>query len=193
MLSGVRTSVWVERAPRFRGMRVYLRQVTAADQDEFIELARESLTLHRPWIYPPTTPDEFAAYLARFDQVNAVGFVVCVKDSGALAGLVNISQIVRTSYQRAVLGYGGFRRTAGHGYVAEGVLLAARYGFQELGLHRLEADIQPGNTASRALVERLGFRKEGFSPAFIHIEGEWRDHERWAITAEAMFGHKKGV
>jgi ribosomal-protein-alanine N-acetyltransferase len=68
--------------------------------------------------------------------------------------------------------------------MSEGVGLAVAYAFEELGLHRVEADIQPENVASVKLVRRLGFRKEGFSPQFIKIDGVWRDHERWARTAD---------
>ncbi|MCP9967247.1 GNAT family N-acetyltransferase [Actinomadura madurae] len=97
-------------------------------------------------------------------------------------GFVNVNGIVRDSYQRGMLGYAAFLPYAGQGYLSEGVALAVRYAFERLELHRVEADIQPGNDASVRLVERLGFRREGFSPGFIKIDGEWRDHERWALT-----------
>jgi ribosomal-protein-alanine N-acetyltransferase len=164
------------------GTRVLLRRVRAADEARFLELAEVSSALHRPWVALPRTAVEFAAYLARFDQVHAVGMVVCLREGGDLAGMVNINEIVRGSYQRGVLGYAAFLPHAGRGYMAEGVALAVRYAFDGLGLHRVEADIQPGNTASVRLVERLGFRREGFSPAYIKIDGTWRDHERWALT-----------
>lgn len=61
---------------------------------------------------------------------------------------------------------------------------AIRFAFGDLGLHRLEANIQPENRASIALVQRLGFRQEGLSPRYLHIGGEWRDHERWALLAD---------
>jgi len=72
----------------------------------------------------------------------------------------------------------------GRGLMSEAVGLAVTYAFDEQGLHRLEANIQPGNLPSRALVQRLGFRQEGFSPRYLRIGGEWRDHERWAVLAE---------
>ena len=65
-----------------------------------------------------------------------------------------------------------------------GLRLALREAFGPLGLHRVEANIQPANLASIALVRSLGFRKEGFSPNYLKIDGEWRDHERWAILRE---------
>jgi ribosomal-protein-alanine N-acetyltransferase len=68
--------------------------------------------------------------------------------------------------------------------MAEGLTLVLDQAFIKLGLHRVEANVQPANAASLALVARLGFRKEGFSPSFLQIDGEWRDHERWAIVED---------
>ena len=61
---------------------------------------------------------------------------------------------------------------------------AISYAFGELGLHRLEANIQPANHASIALVRRLGFQNEGYSPRYLRINGEWQDHERWALLGD---------
>ncbi|WP_309237616.1 GNAT family protein [Actinomadura sp. BRA 177] len=169
------------------GERVSVRRVRAEDEARFVELARESVAFHRPWVGLPRSAGEFAAYLGRFDQVAAVGMVICLREGGDLVGTVNVNGIVRGCYQRGMLGYAAFLPYAGRGYVGEGVGLAVAYAFGELGLHRVEADIQPGNSASLRLVRRLGFRKEGISPGFIKIDGVWRDHERWARTADHVY------
>jgi [ribosomal protein S5]-alanine N-acetyltransferase len=68
--------------------------------------------------------------------------------------------------------------------MSEALALVLEYAFTELRLHRLEANIQPGNGASLRLIQRTGFRREGLAPAMLFIDGAWRDHERWAITRE---------
>ena len=97
---------------------------------------------------------------------------------------MNFSQIFRKGFQNAYLGYYGMVAFAGRGLMTEAVRLATRYAFDELGLHRLEANVQPANTASIALIRRVGFRKEGFSPRYLRINGVWCDHERWALLAD---------
>ena len=172
--------------------QVTLRLVTADDETRFLELANASAGLHDQWVRMPRTPSAFANYLARSDQVNAACLVVCSAEAeaevsgspGGLVGAVGINGIVRAPYQRGVLGYAAFLPYAGKGYMTAGVALAVHYAFGQLALHRLEADIQPGNTASLRLVRRLGFRREGLSPGFIEIDGSWRDHERWALTRD---------
>jgi ribosomal-protein-alanine N-acetyltransferase len=109
---------------------------------------------------------------------------VVLRVSGELAGVINVSEIVRGAFHSAYLGYYAFVPHAGRGYMTEGLALALRWVFGTLRLHRVEANIQPGNEASRALVRRLGFRREGFSPRYLKIAGRWRDHERWALVAE---------
>ena len=73
----------------------------------------------------------------------------------------------------------------------EGLALLLKHAFGPLGLHRVEANIQPGNTASIALVKGAGFRLEGFSPRYLKVAGRWRDHERWAITVEDLRGERR--
>lgn len=167
------------------GTRVGLRPFTAADADEFTARARESRELHAPWLFPPLTAEAYDAYAGQLiGNPCRAGFLVCDTADGSIAGFININNIVRGGFLSGALGYGAFAHAAGRGLLTEGLGLVLGHAFGPLGLHRLEANIQPGNTASRALVRRAGFRLEGFSPAMLFIDGAWRDHERWAITAE---------
>ncbi|MFH8349704.1 GNAT family N-acetyltransferase [Streptomyces sp. NPDC018045] len=176
-----------------RGPRVAVRRISFQDREEIAALDRESAALHHPWVPARDTGEEaFRAYVAKFDQAAHEGFVVCLRDSGAIVGGVNINHIVRGGIQSGSLGYVAYASTTGHGYMTEGVRLVVEYAFTELGLHRLEANIQPGNASSVRLVERLGFRLEGYSPRFQYVDGAWRDHERWAVTAE-MIAYGGGV
>ena len=68
----------------------------------------------------------------------------------------------------------------------EGMKLVTQFAFTEMGLHRVEANVQPGNAGSLALVRKCGFRREGFSPRYLQVLGEWRDHERWALLADEI-------
>jgi ribosomal-protein-alanine N-acetyltransferase len=144
---------------------------------------RKSRRLYRHFAAPPATPAAFAEMLRRLRSPRIVGHFVCSEED-ELVGVINLSEIVMGSFRSAYLGYYAFAPHAGQGYMKEGLRLVVRRAFGELGLHRVEANIQPDNLRSRALVRGLGFRLEGFSPRYLKIAGRWRDHERWALTAE---------
>jgi len=171
-----------------QGRRVYLRAPRSSDLEEFLRLSRASRLLHRPWVYAPETAREFTAYLSRCGDSTERCFLVCRRTDDALAGVYNVSQIARGFFESAYLGYYAFAPTAGEGLMAEGLQLVLRHCFRRLKLHRLEANIQPDNERSKRLVERAGFRYEGYSPRYLKIGGRWRDHERWAITREDWAG-----
>ncbi len=165
------------------GRLAFIRTPAPADRAELAALARRSRALHRPWVYPPVTVAALGRWL-RGAGPTRHRLLVCRQADGAIVGVVNVSEIVRAAFQSAYLGYYAFRPHAGQGYMTEGLGLVLRHAFQGLGLHRLEANIQPGNGASRRLAQRLGFRQEGFSPRYLKVGGRWRDHERWAIVRE---------
>ncbi|MET9551842.1 GNAT family protein [Streptomyces sp. NPDC006645] len=168
------------------GQRTRVRPYRYEDADEFAALARDSRELHRPWLFPPQTPEAYTDYASGvIEDPTKAGFLVCdLADGGRIAGFININNIVRGGFLSGTLGYGAFAHAAGRGLMGEGLRQVLRHAFGPLGLHRLEANIQPANAASIALVRRAGFRHEGYSPDFLRIDGDWRDHERWAITAD---------
>ena len=130
--------------------------------------------------------------MRRLGKPSHEGRFVVLRESGDLVGVINVSEIVRGPFRSAYLGYYAFVPHAGRGYMTEGLTLALRWVFRGLRLHRVEANIQPGNQASRALVRGLGFRREGFSRRYLKVAGRWRDHERWALVAEDWRRHRKG-
>ncbi len=167
------------------GPRVVIRQFTHPDGPEFTARVRESTALHHPWLFPPAAADAYAEYVNRLhDDPTRYGFLVCERDTGALAGFININNVVEGAFWSGALGYGAFAHAAGRGLMREGLALVVAHAFGPLGLHRLEINVQPANTASIALARSAGFRLEGYSPDFLYIDGAWRDHQRWAVTAE---------
>ena len=155
-----------------------------ADADEFIAAAVESAALHRPWLTAPDTPERFAAFLNRAAREDQASYLIRHRDCGGLVGYVNINNIVRGALRSGYLGYASFLSHARRGLMTAGLAAVVSDGFTTLGLHRLEANIQPDNAPSLNLVRRLGFRREGFSPRYLIIDGQWRDHERWTMLAE---------
>jgi ribosomal-protein-alanine N-acetyltransferase len=164
--------------------RVYLRSPERSDRAEFVALMRASRAFHRPWATAPTDDEAFEAYLVDSRRHDFEALLACRREDRAILGFFNLSHITRGSLQSAYLGYAVASVYAGQGYMREGIELVLREAFLNLRLHRIEANIQPGNHASIALARGAGFSREGFSPRYLKIGGRWRDHERWAILAE---------
>ena len=165
--------------------RVLIRPPTPANFAAFITATRRSRALHHRWITPKaTTRKEFAKYRERFDGKNNYGFLVIHRENNAIVGVININNVVRGAFQSGALGYYAFSPYAGEGLMFEGMQLVIAHAFGKLKLHRLEANIQPQNSPSIALVKKCEFTREGVSRRMLKICGKWRDHERWAILAE---------
>ena len=161
-----------------------LRRPAAGDRDAFVALSRESARFHRGLAAPPRTDHQFDAFVERCRGEAYEGFLICRVVDGSILGSIALSEIVRGHFLSAYLGYQIAARFAGQGFMTEALQLALRFAFRELGLHRVEANIQPGNDPSIALVRRAGFTLEGLSRRYLKIGGRWRDHERWALLRE---------
>jgi len=163
--------------------RLSLQPVRDHDAPSLIAANIASQSYHRPWVHPCTDQPGFESWLARTQSGTELSFLARLAATGAIAGVINLSQIFKGNFCSAYLGFYGMAEFAGQGLMTEALSLTAQYAFGPLGLHRLEANIQPDNTRSLALVQRAGFRREGYSPKYLRIEGIWRDHERWALLA----------
>jgi len=173
-------------------MQIRLEQPSTRCARDFVAAVRRSRALHRGLVTPPGTPDAFRAYVARCRKPSQIGQLVYLPD-GDLVGVVNVNEIVRGAFRSGYLGYYAFAPHAGRGYMTEALRLVVATAFRKHRLHRLEANIQPENTRSIALVQRLGFRLEGLSPRYLKIAGRWRDHERWAVKIEDWRRGRAGV
>ena len=164
--------------------RVHIRPGSLDDETEFLAAVARSRTLHHPWVQAPNTPEAFRDYFLKQESSRFAGFFIWRDEPRALVGVVNVSEMLLGSFRSAYLGYYAFTPYAGRGFMKDGLAQVITHAFTVIKLHRLEANIQPGNAPSKALVKALGFRREGFSRRYLKINGRWRDHERWAILSE---------
>jgi ribosomal-protein-alanine N-acetyltransferase len=177
------------------GPRVMLRPLEVNDHPAWREVRERSREWLEQWepLPDPGSPDpvmDREAFRGRcgawerqrqFD--TAYGFGLFLRD-GTFAGEVSLGSVLRGPFQSSFIGYWIDEAQAGHGYVPEGVALLVRYGFDALGLHRMEAAIVPRNAKSRRVAAKLGLRDEGVAARFLQIQGTWEDHVRYAITYE---------
>ena len=166
--------------------RIYIRDVKASDRRELLALNLASREMHYPWISPPLTAHMFKVYLRRTQRDDHAGYAICLRENHEIVGVININNIVQGALRSASVGYYVAQAQVGRGYMREGLTRIKEYAFGELGLHRLEANIQPANKASIRLVRSCGFVHEGLSRQFLYIEGAWRDHERWAAIDDRV-------
>lgn len=170
-------------------MHLNLRQPCLEDCEEFLRQVHQSQTLHYPWVSPPNNPEEYQDYLTKTQQENQKSYFLCQEEQ--LVGVFNLSELVRGCFQCAYLGFYAFATFSGKGYMSLGLNALLEKAFNEHGLHRIEANIQPQNRPSINLVTANHFKKEGFSPRYLKINGVWCDHERWALTYEDWVHNEK--
>ncbi len=175
------------------GPRVTLRAPRADDAAEFLALNRRSRRFHAGRAAPPRDQSSFREMLTRSRNPRFRCWLIERRVDGAILGAVEIGEIVHGKFRSAYLGYHIGAPFARQGYMREALTIAITRAFRDLRLHRLEANIQPGNTPSIRLAKRLGFSREGYSPRYLKIGGRWRDHERWAILADEWHPRQPGA
>jgi [ribosomal protein S5]-alanine N-acetyltransferase len=171
--------------------RVAVQRLRRADADELIAAHCENREYHAPWVAPFTDQAGFDQWFARTIAGANVSLLARERSTDDLVGVINLNEIVMGNFRNAYFGYWGFARTGGRGLMTEALREAVRFSFDEIGLHRIEANIQPNNLRSIALAQRAGFTKEGYSPRYLLIDGDWRDHERWALVSNAQPEEKR--
>ena len=165
-------------------MLVVLEEPSPEREADFISAVRRSRPFFAGFVNPPASSKAYGDYLDRCSMPDIEGRLVVLQESNEMAGVINLNEIVLGSFRSGYLGYYSFSPHARRGYMREGLSTMISWAFADRSLHRLEANIQPDNVASIELVRGLGFRLEGFSPRYLKIGGDWRDHERWALLAD---------
>ncbi|MFD7639897.1 GNAT family N-acetyltransferase [Kitasatospora sp. NPDC059795] len=174
---------------------VVLRPIRRRDQAEWQEVSRRNRDWLRRWeaTVPPGPPGRAPLPRPTFRQMvrylrgeAAAGRMLpfVVLHQGRLVGQLTVGGITWGSMCSANVGYWVDEAVAGRGIMPTAVALAVDHCFRDLGLHRVEVCIRPENRPSRRVVEKLGFRSEGMRPRYLHIDGDWRDHLVYALTAD---------
>jgi [ribosomal protein S5]-alanine N-acetyltransferase len=170
-----------------------LRPLRRGDSRRWRQLRNANVDWLSPWeaTHPgPERSPTFGEMVSAFSREARVGRMLsfAIELNGVLVGQVTVSAITWGSMRSGHIGYWIDRGVAGRGVVPLAVAMVTDYCFLELGLHRLEVNIRPENAASLRVVEKLGFRSEGLRRGFLHIDGAWRDHATFALTAPEVPG-----
>ena len=179
-------------ARRVGGAPVILRPLHVKDRRQWEALRAENIEWLRPW--EATSPEPTAAGLSfrqllrQFDREAGEGRLqpFVIETEGRLVGQMHLFGIAWGSLRSASAGYWVAQSVAGQGIVPFALAAACDHAFLVLGLHRVEVNIRPENTASLRVVEKLGFREEGLRRLYLHIDGQWRDHRSFALTTEDL-------
>jgi ribosomal-protein-alanine N-acetyltransferase len=172
-----------------------LRELRRRDVRAWREVRSRNVAWLSPWeaTVPPGSGESVPSYaqmVARFRQEARAGRTLAwaMTLDGRLVGQVTVAGITLGSLRTASIGYWIDSAVAGLGLTPMAVAMAMDHCFATLRLHRIEIVIRPENAASRRVVQKLGFRHEGSRPAYLHIDGAWRDHEVFALNADEVQG-----
>ena len=181
---------------RLEGERVAIRAFTRGDVDELTDLRVRNRVFLTPW--EPRRTETFYAPAGQRAEIErdrqewaadrTYAFAIVEAGTGAMRGRIALANVVRGAWENATLGYFVDEACGGRGLASEAVALTLRFAFGPCRLHRVQAAVMPHNARSRRVLEKNGFRREGFSPRYLRLDGAWRDHDLFAITVEEAPG-----
>ncbi len=174
------------------GNKIFIRFFENADAESLLDLHLRNGELFQK--YSPTFDDDFYTLDAKRKYITnsmkqreedkAYSFGIYLKDNGNLIGDVSLYHIFRSSLQRCLIGYSLDKQYNGRGYTTEAVSLAVKFAFNELKLHRVYAGVMLSNIGSMRVLEKAGFHKEGIEQKGVKINGQWEDHQIFAIISD---------
>ncbi|OFI39978.1 GNAT family N-acetyltransferase [Arthrobacter sp. SW1] len=175
-----------------------LRPIRYRDKNEWMEVRSRNSEWLAPWEASNPAPggalpnyrQMVASLNAQARQATALPFIITERTPGyrepRIVGQLTVSSIIWGSAMMATLGYWVDQARAGRGIAPTAVAMATDHCFKQLGLHRMEINIRPENLPSLRVVEKLGFRDEGYRERYLHINGSWADHRSFALTSEEV-------
>jgi ribosomal-protein-alanine N-acetyltransferase len=172
-----------------------LRPLEVGDAQAWRELRTRNADWLRQWeaTMPPdggSRPTTFRSLVRRLARMARSGQALpfAIEVDGEFAGQITVNNIVRGSARFCSVGYWIGQEFAGRGLVPLAVAMVVDHLFMIEQLHRVEIAIRPENTNSLRVVEKLGIERCGLAPRYLHIDGAWRDHVLFGITAEEVPG-----
>ncbi len=166
------------------GDRVHILPPSSALKSVYFSFIEENIHYHQPWVFLSLSELHYKYYIKANKEGTSRGCFIFHNETKELIGVININNIMLGPVSSASLGYYNAEKFSKTGLMSEGMLLVLDYAFQILKLNRIEANIQPDNIASLIFAKKIGFQKEGFSPKYLKIGDEFKDHERWAILKD---------
>ena len=174
--------------------QMVLRPPVESDWQEWSSLRSSSSEFLKPW-EPDWAPDTLTriafrrrlrGYARDWNRDRGYAFFIFHAENGGLLGGVTFNNVRRGIVQTSSLSYWIGQCHVGQGHMTEAMQAALRYGFDYLNLHRIEAACVTNNEASRRLLEKSGFRREGMARKYLRINGHWRDHYTFAILLDDL-------
>ena len=179
---------------RLAGERIALRAFAPGDVSELTALRVRNRDFLGPW--EPRRSEGFFTAAGQRAEIErdrhewaadrTYAFAIVEHAGGAMRGRIALANVVRGAWENATLGYFVDQAVGSRGYATEAVSLALDFAFGPCRLHRVQAAVMPKNARSRRVLEKNGFRHEGFSPRYLRLDGDWRDHDLFAITVEEL-------
>jgi ribosomal-protein-alanine N-acetyltransferase len=175
--------------------RLVLRPPRANDVAEMRRALRSNAAHLRPWSVAPA-PGEDPASLASVSRAvlqhrrewkrgQTFVLVIAPRDNDEkVIGRIALGGVLRGAFQNAYLGYWIDQQHQGRGLATEAVRAITTFAFSSAQLHRVQAAVMPRNSGSLRVLEKAGYRREGFAERYLYIAGRWEDHVLYAITAD---------
>lgn len=169
-------SLWEQVADYYRRNRDFLERFEPLRDEEFYSIERQT--------------DNLRGEVRRMEEGREYRFYIRpAGDQGKIIGSIGLSNVVMGAFKSAFLGYKLDREFINRGYMTMAVNMVVEYAFGEIGLHRIEANVMPWNSASLRVLEKNGFENEGMSKYYLNINGVWEDHIHMVKINYAMHGH----